>query len=304
MWLITNEIVSIGDSSKGKIISVYMDKGKDPPQTWEGTAAQQQSPKLQKDVTIQLLEQQQQIITLLTGLVGEQKLVTQRLHLLSHGTVQQPSQQQILLQSSAQQFPHHSSTQQILQQFPQQSSTQQFSQLSSTQQSQQQSSTQQFSQQSSTQQFPQQSSTQQFPQQFPQQSSTQQFPQQSSTQQSQQQSSTQQSQQQSSHDPSPDLSAYFLQEKVQLTNQQQETPQQASLFEYQSDERYHDWDISTDDDIDIIGLWQSTSSSVYPSSESENTSISTTDSTTISTISPTSNLSIIQPPFVTPLGLS
>lgn len=47
-------------------------------------------------------------------------------------------------------------------------------------------------------------------------------------------------------------------------------------------------------------MWQSTSSSAYPSSESENTSISTSDSTTISTVSPTSSSSIVQPPFKTP----
>lgn len=67
--------------------------------------------------------------------------------------------------------------------------------------------------------------------------------------------------------------------------------------------KYHDWDISTDDDIDILELWQSsipTSSSVYPSSESDTTNISTSESSNVSTISPASNSSVVKPPFTTP----
>ena len=63
---------SIGDASKGKIISVYSDKDKDTAQTLEEAASQQQSSN---PVTAQLLEQQQQIIKLLSSLVilqGEQ----------------------------------------------------------------------------------------------------------------------------------------------------------------------------------------------------------------------------------------
>ena len=61
--------------------------------------------------------------------------------------------------------------------------------------------------------------------------------------------------------------------------------------------------VSTDDDIDILDLWQSsiqTSSSVYPSSESESTTNSTSEITNISMIIPASSLSIVQPPFTTP----
>ena len=74
-----SETISIGDTSKGKIISVYLDKDKDPAQTWGGADTQQQSAKLQNDVTVQLLEQQQ-IITLLTGLVHQQKVLVVDTH--------------------------------------------------------------------------------------------------------------------------------------------------------------------------------------------------------------------------------
>ena len=57
-------------------------------------------------------------------------------------------------------------------------------------------------------------------------------------------------------------------------------------------------DINTDEDIDILELWQSTSSSIYSSSESETITISTSESTKIS---PASNSSLLQPPpFTTP----
>ena len=109
-------------------------------------------------------------------------------------------------------------------------------------------------------------------QQLPRLSSTQQLPQQSSTQ-------------QLPHD----LSMFRIsQEKLQSKGQQQGNPLQLGSLEY------HDWDISTDEDVDILELWESTSSTVYPSSESESTAISTSESTA-------SNSNLLQPPpFTTP----
>ena len=80
----------------------------------------------------------------------------------------------------------------------------------------------------------------------------------------------------------------IFQEKLQSKGQQQGNPLQLGSLEY------HDWDISTDKDVDILELWESTSSTVYPSSESESTAISTSESTA-------SNSKLLQPPpFTTP----
>ena len=75
----------VGDASKGKIISVYSEKDKHLPLTLEGSAIQQQSSNPQNNISTQLLEQQQQIINLLSSIVkiqGGQKFT--------------PSQQQII----------------------------------------------------------------------------------------------------------------------------------------------------------------------------------------------------------------
>ena len=94
----SNIPVGNGDTSNGKIISLYSEKTKNPAQTLK-PATSPSNP--QNNVTTQLLQQQQQIVNLLSSLVhlqGGQQFGS------SQQTIPHKVQQ---LNQTAIQFPHH-----------------------------------------------------------------------------------------------------------------------------------------------------------------------------------------------------